>query len=77
MQVRNAFYLKMERKLESANIWTRIIPHPHICQTSRLGVVVVSVLATVPKGCVFKTRPRRWIFKGDKNPQLTFLSDGK
>jgi hypothetical protein len=44
---------------------------------SRLGGVVVSVLATRPKGCGFKTRPRRWIFKGDKNPQYTFLSDGK
>jgi hypothetical protein len=36
---------------------------------SRLGGVVVSVLATGPKGCEFKTRPRRWIFKGDKNSQ--------
>jgi hypothetical protein len=43
----------------------------------RLGGVVVSVLATGPKGCGFKTRARRWIFKGDKNPQHTFLSDGK
>jgi hypothetical protein len=24
-----------------------------------------------------RTRPRRWIFKGVKNPQHTFLSDGK
>jgi hypothetical protein len=32
----------------------------------RLCGVVVSVLATVPKGYGFKTRPRRWIFKGDK-----------
>jgi hypothetical protein len=38
----------------------------------RLGGVVVSVLATGPKGCGFKTRLRRWIFKGDKNPQHTF-----
>jgi WD40 repeat protein len=44
---------------------------------SHLGGVVVSVLATGPKGCGFKTRPRRWIFKGDKNPQHSFLSDGK
>jgi hypothetical protein len=43
----------------------------------RLGGVVVSVLATGPKGFGFKTRPRRWIFKGNKNPQHTFLSDGK
>jgi hypothetical protein len=43
----------------------------------RLGGVVVSVLATGHKGCGFKTRLRRWIFKGDKNPQHTFLSDGK
>jgi hypothetical protein len=42
-----------------------------------LGGVVVSVLATGPNGCGFKTRPRRWIFKGDKNPQHTSLSDGK
>jgi hypothetical protein len=43
----------------------------------RLGGVVVSVLATVPKGSGFKTRQRIWIFKVDKNPQHTFLSDGK
>jgi hypothetical protein len=43
---------------------------------SRLGDVVVGVLATGPKCCWFKTRPRRWIFKGDKNPHHTFLSDG-
>jgi hypothetical protein len=43
----------------------------------RLGGVVVSVLATGPKGCVFKTRPRRWTSKGDNNPQHTFLSDVK
>jgi hypothetical protein len=42
-----------------------------------LGGAVVSVLATGPKVCGFKTRLRRWIFKGDKNPQHTFLSDGK
>jgi hypothetical protein len=41
------------------------------------GGVVVSVLAAEPKGCGFKTRRRRWIFKVDKNPQHTFLSDGK
>jgi hypothetical protein len=40
-------------------------------------IALVSVLATEPKGCGFKTLPRRWIFKGDKNPQHTFLSDGK
>jgi hypothetical protein len=44
---------------------------------SRLGGIVISVLATGPKGYGFKTWPRRWIFKGDKNPQYTFLSDGK
>jgi hypothetical protein len=44
---------------------------------SRLGGVVVSVLVTGPKGCGLKTWPRRWIFMGDKNPQHTFLSDGK
>jgi hypothetical protein len=43
----------------------------------RLGGVVVSVLATGPKRCGFKTRPRLWIFKGDKIPQHTLLSDGK
>jgi hypothetical protein len=36
---------------------------------SRLGGAVVSVFATGPKVC--------GIFKGDKNPQHTFLSDGK
>jgi hypothetical protein len=43
----------------------------------RLGGVVVSVMVSGPKRCGFKTRPRRWIFKGDKYPQHTFLSDGK
>jgi hypothetical protein len=43
----------------------------------RLGGVVVSVLANGPKDFGFKTQPRRWIFKGDKNRQRTFLSDGK
>jgi hypothetical protein len=43
----------------------------------RHGAVVVSMLTAGPKGCGFKTRPRRWIFKVDKNPQHTFLSDGK
>jgi hypothetical protein len=38
---------------------------------SHLGGVVVSVLATGPKGGGFE--PRRWIFKGDKNPQHTFF----
>jgi hypothetical protein len=37
----------------------------------RIGGVVVSVLATGPKGV-----PRGWIFKGDKNPQYTFLRMG-
>jgi hypothetical protein len=41
-------------------------------KNGRLG----GVLATRPKGYGFKTRPRRWIFKGDKNPQH-FLSDWK
>jgi hypothetical protein len=41
----------------------------------RLGGVVVSVLAT--QSLRVRTRPRRWIFKGDTNPQHTFLSDGK
>jgi hypothetical protein len=37
-------------------------------ESGRIGGVVVSVLATGPKGCGFKTRLRRWIFKGDKKP---------
>jgi hypothetical protein len=49
----------------------------YILSIRRLGSEVVSVLATGPKGCGLKTRPKRWIFKGDKNPQHTFLSDGK
>jgi hypothetical protein len=44
---------------------------------NRLGGVVVSVLATGPKVCGFKTRPKWWIFKGDKIPQHAFLSDEK
>jgi hypothetical protein len=44
---------------------------------SRPGGVVVSVLATGPKGCRFKPGQGDGFFKGDKNPQHTFLSDGK
>jgi hypothetical protein len=51
--------------------------HLSQCHFGHVGGVVVSVLATGPRGCGFKTRPRRWVFKGDKNPQHTFLSDGK
>jgi hypothetical protein len=43
---------------------------------SRLGGVVVSVLPLGQRLRV-RNRPRRWIFKGDKNPQHIFLSDGK
>jgi hypothetical protein len=43
---------------------------------SRLGGVVVSVLPLAQRLRV-RTRPSRWIFKGDTNPQHTFLSDGK
>jgi hypothetical protein len=33
----------------------------------------VSVLVTGPKDWRVQTRPGRWIFKGDKNQQHTFL----
>jgi hypothetical protein len=46
-------------------------------EISRHDGVVVSMLTSGPKGCGFKSRTRRWIFKGDKNPQHTFFSDGK
>jgi hypothetical protein len=39
---------------------------------SRLGGVVVSVLATGPKVCGFETDQGYGFFKGDKNPQHTF-----
>jgi hypothetical protein len=42
----------------------------------RLRGVVVSVLATGPKGCGFEPG-QGWIFKGDKNPQHVFLLGGK
>jgi hypothetical protein len=45
--------------------------------TSRLGGIVVSVLATGPKGCGFKPGQVDGFFQSDKNPQHTFLSDGK
>jgi hypothetical protein len=48
-----------------------------VALTGRLGGLVVSVLATGPKGCGFKIRPRRWIVKDDKKPQHPFLSEGK
>jgi hypothetical protein len=43
----------------------------------RLGGVVVSMLATGPKGWRFEPSQGDGLFKGDKNPQHTFLSDGK
>jgi hypothetical protein len=43
---------------------------------SRLGGVVVSVLATVPNGRGFKPCRDDGFFKGDKNPQHTFLRMG-
>jgi hypothetical protein len=45
-------------------------------RSCRLGGVVVSVLATGPIRSRVRTRPRRWIFKGDKNPQHIFLRMG-
>jgi hypothetical protein len=44
---------------------------------SRLGGVVVSVLVTGPRGRGVRTRPTRWNFKSDKNPEHTFLSEWK
>jgi hypothetical protein len=41
-----------------------------------LGGVVVSVLATGPKGRGFKPSGGDGFFKGDKNPQLNFLLMG-
>jgi hypothetical protein len=42
-----------------------------------LGGVMVSVLATGSKGCGFEPGQDDGFFKGDKNPQHTFPSDGK
>jgi hypothetical protein len=39
--------------------------------------LVVSVLATGPKGCWFELGQGDVYFKGDKNPQHTFLSGVK
>jgi hypothetical protein len=51
--------------------------HCDVCQQGRLGGVVVSVLASGPKGCGFE--PGLWdgFLKAIKNPRYTFLSDGK
>jgi hypothetical protein len=58
-------------KIEKACDWVGGGSSPYqglemVCTSSdiigRLGGVVVSVLATVPKGCGFKTWPRRWIY---------------
>jgi hypothetical protein len=71
-------FLELMISLDNALSLPTIIPiFRDRVQSRGLGGVVVSVLATGPKGCSFKTRPRRWIFKGDKNPQHTFLSGGK
>jgi hypothetical protein len=45
--------------------------------SSSFGGVVVSVLATGHKCCGFESGQDDGFFKGDKNPQHTFLSDGK
>jgi hypothetical protein len=44
---------------------------------SRLGGVVVSVVFTEPKVCEFESGQGDGVFKDDKNPQHTFLSDRK
>jgi hypothetical protein len=54
-------------------VWSFVI----ITAFSRLGSVVVSVLATGSKGCGFEPDKGDGFFKGDKNPQHTFLSGGK
>jgi hypothetical protein len=41
-------------------------------QSGRLGGVVVSVLATGPKGHGYKPGRGKWIFKGDKHPHHAF-----
>jgi hypothetical protein len=41
-----------------------------------LGGLVVSVLATGPKVRGFDPDRGRWIFKGDKNPELHFFRRG-
>jgi hypothetical protein len=46
-------------------------------KASRLGGVVVSVLAIGPTGYGFEPGQGDGFFKVDKNPQHTFLSDGK
>jgi hypothetical protein len=48
-----------------------------ITSHSRLGGVVVSVLATGPKACGFEPSQGEEFLRCDKNPQHTFLSDGK
>jgi hypothetical protein len=42
-----------------------------------LGGVMVNMLAIVPKVHGFKPGQGQWIFKGDKNPQHTFLRRGR
>jgi hypothetical protein len=47
-------------------IFKEVIKAPELFEKQTISNCV---LATGPKGCGFKTWPRRWIFKGDKNPQ--------
>jgi hypothetical protein len=56
------FFWILPRKYRDIRGETVMVSSSH----RHLGGVVVSVLATGPKGCGFKTRSRRWIFKGDK-----------
>jgi hypothetical protein len=69
--------------------WHNLRYYPGICleglrkttrnlvQISHVGGVVVTVLATGPKGCGFKPGQGDGFLRAMKNPQHTFLSDGK
>jgi hypothetical protein len=46
---------------------------PCLSLCSRLGGVVVKCAYHWTQGSRVQTRPRWWIFKGDKNPQYAFL----
>jgi hypothetical protein len=50
--------------------------HQYPALWGRLGGVVVSVLTTGPKGRGFEPGEGDRFFKGDKNPQHTFLRTG-
>jgi hypothetical protein len=75
---RKCSVLKFEKRITSAKSAIKTNAMNSTPQRkSRLGGVVVSVLASGPQSTRVRSRPRRWIFNGVKSPHHTLLLDEK